>query len=172
MPDVPELKWLLSPAITVKLYHFANYDKAYANKITIPERKGTNFKPFHKKSRGQISNQIFRHPGCLHETLEAFRPTLADGLVLSCILLYSVVSLSACSLSETPSQSQQVSLFAGSPGSFTQQASRFKFAKIYGIMCGTSLFPARFPVAEHSNQHTLSGRTYHAKRCTIKENHV
>jgi len=30
-------------------------------------------------------NQIFRRPGCLRETQWAFRPTLADGLVVSII---------------------------------------------------------------------------------------
>jgi hypothetical protein len=34
---------------------------------------------------GQKYPLIFRQPGCLLETLEAFRPILADGLVVSFI---------------------------------------------------------------------------------------
>src|SRR6266702_7601744 len=38
--------------------------------------------PRHKKT-GMPTLRIVRHPGCLLETQWAFRPTLADGLVLS-----------------------------------------------------------------------------------------
>jgi hypothetical protein len=41
----------------------------------------------HKKSRAafNIVKRHFRQPGCLYETQWAFRPTLTDGLVFSCI---------------------------------------------------------------------------------------
>jgi hypothetical protein len=37
-----------------------------------------------RKKAGREYRVIFRRPGCLGEILWAFRPTLADGLVLSC----------------------------------------------------------------------------------------
>jgi uncharacterized membrane protein len=37
------------------------------------------------KKPGAEYQKIFRHPGCLHKTLWAFRPVLANGLVLSSI---------------------------------------------------------------------------------------
>jgi hypothetical protein len=41
--------------------------------------------PETRAKKNGMPKMIFRHPGCLRETLWAFRPTLADGLVLSCI---------------------------------------------------------------------------------------
>ncbi len=41
----------------------------------------------YKNSRVAKYLMIFRRPGYLLETLQAFRPTLTDGLVLSCITL-------------------------------------------------------------------------------------
>ncbi len=51
--------------------------------IIIFLKKNDKIEVYRTKKRDAKISMIFRHPGCLRETLWAFRPTLADGLVLS-----------------------------------------------------------------------------------------